>query len=72
MIRLCAVSWDPGFAVAAYWWANFRGAADYIREDQLVVELEKWGATWINEGSDGAYLDFEDEKDATAFMLRWS
>lgn len=59
------------------WWSNFRksitgrGATLAEYEAFRDKELEKYGARKV-ENLFNSYLEFENEKDATFFLLKWS
>lgn len=71
MTIIRAISWESGLPVATRWWINFRPTIGDSK-DEFDIALEKWGATWHNRGTQGAYLEFNDEKQANWFVMRWS
>lgn len=81
MIRFLAVHrWTDDIGIvhvkAEKYWVNFyyiysksrRLENGYIPVDQILLE---WGGKMVREENND-YVEFDDEQDATAFMLRWS
>jgi hypothetical protein len=60
------------------WWNNFWEANGEWGENGtlLTTALQSWGGTiiWRSQpmNSDVEYIEFENDADATAFILRWS
>lgn len=49
------------------WWENFW----FENGPDIGKECGKWGAS-MRRDVDKLFVDFEDEKDATLFLLRWA
>ena len=60
------------------WFANFIQNNKYPPDEELQERAAEWGGKfrWHYEGEMRTllpnWLDFEDERDATIFLLRWS
>ena len=60
----------PGYWLHHNWWVNFCMAEVDLKSDDRNYDypLSKWGG----KNGEGPYIEFENDADATAFLLRWS
>lgn len=54
-------------------WENFRRGSTFSGPTERAERLAEWGAVWIEDNETWCrYIEFENEEDATVFILRWS
>ena len=55
------------------WWTNFiESLGNDVSDKQLTDELAKWNARRVSEPGKYIEIEFDNEEDATMFVLRWS
>ena len=55
------------------WWRNFiLSLGDEVTVERVLDELAKWNARRVSEPGKYIEIEFDNEEDATMFVLRWS
>lgn len=74
-VRIRAIWFEIGDVTVsqASWWENFRDdRLESHHPDLRRQQLREWGARWDDTNMHERWLEFDNERDATIFLLRWS
>jgi hypothetical protein len=75
-VKLEAIWWEEGARPrTTVWWDNFRRGQTFTGPEQRAERLAEWGAVWVEAditAKSVRCLEFENERDATMFLLRWA
>lgn len=72
-MKLMVHWWDGARPHNADWWDNFSRGLIFRDSTERAERLAEWGAVWKEDHETWSrWLEFENETDATIFLLRWS
>lgn len=77
-MKLEAIWWDKNTLLRpqiSVWWDNFRKGTEFRGPEERAERLAEWGAVWVFydlPAKSSRCLEFENDADAIAFILKWS